>query len=906
MASRFWVLGSSNWDAATTTNWAATSGGAGGASVPTSADDVTFDTLSNAVAYTVTVTATANCLTLTIGAPLSGNLTFAGSAAINVFGSFSAYSGLIRTYTGAIGFVATATGKLLTFGVTWASAMTWAGVGGGWTFQDALSTTTVTLTNGALVTNDKAVTTSGAFTIGSVATLRSINLGASTITVGGVWDATTLTNATVTAGTSILKLASTFIAGFTGPSSTYYDVRLERVGASQNVTGTLTCTNFTRVLATGYSFIDFNANIVVTGTLTLSGNSASTQRLYVKSDTVGTARTITCAGTVVLTNVDFEDITAAGGAAGWGTGTSIGNCGGNSGITFDTPINVFWNDDATASHPITDALWFTTTGGAVAARFPLPQDAAFFDLNSFGSAGRTITIGIANLRLPALNWTGVTNAPTFSVNAAYVIYGSLTYSAGVTITGASSRTFAGRGAFTLTSAGMSFGGPVIVRPVTGTLTLQDAFTSTSTLAVNSGTLSSAFNITATTYTIAAGATHTQSAGTIAITSSGAIWTASATSTINFTGSLILINDATATVKTFSGGGKTYGNIQLSGAGTGTFDFTGNNTFNDFKVDTPPHTIRFTAGSTTTVTTFTVNGTAGNLITLQGITAANWNLVKAGGGTITVNYLSITNSQASPPNTWRALNSVNGGSNTGWAFGTVANSGAYRAAVLLDGPSLYLRLDEASGTVAADSSGNALDGTYVGAPTLGVTGAIVTSNDTAVTLNGTTQYITDPDNALLDPGDIFSLEFWYNAVATGAVDGLMDKGNNGYAVQTDAAGHIVLVKQGVSTIVTSLTIPTVGFWTHVVVTKSGVTSRIYLNGVDQSGAVTNATIVATADALLIGIGTGPANPFAGSMDEVALYPTALSAAQVLAHYNAAAMGTPVGGAGGSLLLLGVGH
>lgn len=64
MANRFWVGGTGNWDAATTTHWSATSGGAGGASVPTSSDNVTFDSASNASGYTVTLTATANCLDL--------------------------------------------------------------------------------------------------------------------------------------------------------------------------------------------------------------------------------------------------------------------------------------------------------------------------------------------------------------------------------------------------------------------------------------------------------------------------------------------------------------------------------------------------------------------------------------------------------------------------------------------------------------------------------------------------------------------------------------------------------------------------------------------------------------------------------------------------------------------------
>lgn len=43
MASRYWVGGAGTWDGTSTTHWSATSGGAGGASVPTSADDVFFD-----------------------------------------------------------------------------------------------------------------------------------------------------------------------------------------------------------------------------------------------------------------------------------------------------------------------------------------------------------------------------------------------------------------------------------------------------------------------------------------------------------------------------------------------------------------------------------------------------------------------------------------------------------------------------------------------------------------------------------------------------------------------------------------------------------------------------------------------------------------------------------------------
>ena len=55
MADRYWVGGAGTWDTTSTTNWSASSGGASGASVPTSADSVFFD---QAGTYTVTLTGT--------------------------------------------------------------------------------------------------------------------------------------------------------------------------------------------------------------------------------------------------------------------------------------------------------------------------------------------------------------------------------------------------------------------------------------------------------------------------------------------------------------------------------------------------------------------------------------------------------------------------------------------------------------------------------------------------------------------------------------------------------------------------------------------------------------------------------------------------------------------------------
>jgi len=75
MATYYWVGGSGTWDSTTTTNWAASSGGAGNAGVPTSSDNVVFDANSNTGTSSFTVTAVdPQCQDLTIGS-LDGAMT---------------------------------------------------------------------------------------------------------------------------------------------------------------------------------------------------------------------------------------------------------------------------------------------------------------------------------------------------------------------------------------------------------------------------------------------------------------------------------------------------------------------------------------------------------------------------------------------------------------------------------------------------------------------------------------------------------------------------------------------------------------------------------------------------------------------------------------------------------------
>jgi hypothetical protein len=95
-------------------------------------------------------------------------------------------------------------------------------------------------------------------------------------------------------------------------------------------------------LSAGISALSLSADQTINGTLTLSAGTNATMRTFVRSNTIGTTRTLTCAAVASLTDIDFRDITIAGAAAGV-TGTRLGDCKGNTGITFDAPKTVYWN-----------------------------------------------------------------------------------------------------------------------------------------------------------------------------------------------------------------------------------------------------------------------------------------------------------------------------------------------------------------------------------------------------------------------------------------------------------------------------------------------------------------------------------------------------------------------------------
>ncbi len=636
-ANRFWVGGTGNWSDATN-HWASVSNGAPGAgNLPTASDNVFFDSFSGAGITTVDASVFTDDLDFT---GYTGN--FAGSQPLTISGSLTLGAGMTRTYTGIITFNATSSKTITSNNIILSSSINFNGAGGSWVFQDALNNNagSILFNNGTLNTNGKTVSV-GFFT-SNTSNTRTLNMASSDIRIGGggssAWSFN-ITGLTFIAP-AILRFNNTTSINLT-TNFTYNDVIFNNIGfpgAQPIISGSNTFTNLTMNswFGSNIASIYLSANQTITGTLTISGNSP-VSRILVQSNTIGTPRTLTV-GAVSLSNVDFMDIIGAGGASPF-AGTSIGNSLGNTNITTTTPVTRYWVGNGGNWSSI--AHWSATSGGVSGASVPLSQDSVIFDANSITLSSQTIITDMPRLSAD-LNFTGVLNNPALSFTSTdNTMYGSLTLSSGMTLTGNNSLIFSPRSSVNLTSAGRDFGSvQIYINAPGGSLTLQDNLVSLYIFHLDFGVFDvNNKNIRSFAFSSNTSNSRVLNMGSGVWTiygSSGAVWNVSGSGiTLNANTSTIKFSESSGTVnsKSFVGGGLTYNNIWFSnptsGSSIGTWVVNGSNIFNDFKDDnTSAHTVNFTAGTTQTVNTFTVAGSAGNLITLNSsVNGSAWNLSK---------------------------------------------------------------------------------------------------------------------------------------------------------------------------------------------------------------------------------------------------------------------------------------
>lgn len=238
---------------------------------------------------------------------------------------------------------------------------------------------------------------------------------------------------------------------------------------------------------------------------------------------------------------------------------------------------------------------------------------------------------------------------------------------------------------------------------------------------------------------------------------------------------------------------------------------------------------------------------------------------------------------------------------------------YQSEILSENPLAYYRFSDGvnsvdpppSPAINSGSLGAAANGTYQLSFTRGVAGAVTGNTAVAFVDNTTptsidhTGSITIPNNSALNPSHTgtnpFTVECW---VLPSRNTSTLLSPVNSMSFTTGRAGYLIYQNSGTwqfrignkaSTTATAMDGGTVtpGVWQHLAATYSGGTTgtmTLYVNGV-----AVNSTTAANYEAndnapFVIGATSAPNRTFDGSVDEVAFFNTALSAARIQARFN----------------------
>jgi signal peptidase I len=230
---------------------------------------------------------------------------------------------------------------------------------------------------------------------------------------------------------------------------------------------------------------------------------------------------------------------------------------------------------------------------------------------------------------------------------------------------------------------------------------------------------------------------------------------------------------------------------------------------------------------------------------------------------------------------------------------------YTTQVLADAPFIFYPLDETAGPTATDLSGNVRNGTFTAPILYHVAGALVTNPDYGITLNGGGARLISGGTAVSGP-TTYSVELWFKTttVTGGKLIGFESTQSS---TSSKFDRHVFMRNDGRlsfggwsgnTRIITTTAAYNNGAWHHLVVTARPTggspnyeQSTIYVDGVSVVSS-TSSPVTSYTGWWRVGYGnlsSGSNYPasadFAGSIDNVAVYNTELTAARVAAHYAA---------------------
>jgi hypothetical protein len=209
------------------------------------------------------------------------------------------------------------------------------------------------------------------------------------------------------------------------------------------------------------------------------------------------------------------------------------------------------------------------------------------------------------------------------------------------------------------------------------------------------------------------------------------------------------------------------------------------------------------------------------------------------------------------------------------------------------------------TTNIGTGGTSLDGAYVNTPTRGVAGALVGSSDPAATFNGSNQRMLVPFSAELNPAAPWTTEIWVQPAALlvsgdlrcAVSNGQFGSPRSGWLIYQDVDKWNLRTYSGVGTGIAAQLTSAAGTasastWHHLVVVNDATTLHLYVDGIEVgTGVPVGGTVPGASGGTCVGARSDGAFYWPGVADELVIYPTALSAADVTAHYANASSPSP---------------
>jgi len=427
------------------------------------------------------------------------------------------------------------------------------------------------------------------------------------------------------------------------------------------------------------------------GTLTINANGSQTnRRTFIKSNTLFKQVTLWSYGfSSAPQNIDFRDINLDGAAAGT-TITNGGNCQGNNGIDFPSGKTVYMKA-STTTVLWSDTVWATSSGGTPAlANFPLAQDEAIIDNNSYIyglTVNFTKTWNIGILKLTKYSQPLNINI-SISINIYRHFYSNMSVNFG---NYGAPIYFINNDIYwnNINANGAVLNNPVQFLSYTtggGEIDFNSAFICTKDISFIGATYIAGYDVVTPTYF-----TYTITAPNITFNNNCSngqnhyidnlqfVCTGSNFNILNrpnyFSGGNCEVRFTSSSTKTFNSVDAIYATssaigtgLALCNAGSGALIVDGNYTFQDIYNLTSPTTFEFGSSKTIKIYNFNIQGTDGNYVFLTNTNIDNFVLQNLQSTSINTYYLQILKSSATGGLGWNASNSIDLGGNYGWTFG----------------------------------------------------------------------------------------------------------------------------------------------------------------------------------------------------------------------------------------------